>query len=457
MDINPANDNANAEVSMPSSVNCGEKSLSISGPVSWLNEHDFRQALDRARKREKLLLQRILKARDKGKRGWMRYHVNRYLTSHSVKLTVLVDRWHHKKRRKKLNWKLLQSLAQHIDMFEKSDRPVSVLVRPKKSGSDYGRAVLSFDLVERTRQEILRRVMTRALPPLPSNQFSSRRGRTKAVRQVQKYLDEGSVYVVTVDIKSCYPSFDRSKLPELFHPIAEKVIREVLVPELGGRLGLNVESPITVSLSDLNAPLEQLEQNAPPVFVQARRGLMQGAVASSLASDFLLSPIMRELLDAPGAIVNYADNFVLIAKTPNEAKFIFETLQGLMKVHPAGPLSLKIDGYAFEKGQSFEFLGYRFLWGLDGYVLHPTNDNREIFTKEAKRRFQRIALSETAGEAKDRIKRLRNYVRNWTSAFSASDEAKQLQSQWNQRLDNASKSLKKTPGFTKAVDHPAKS
>ncbi len=424
-------------ITAPIPVNGGTSEPGNALPPSEMPIDEFKKRVVRAKRREEHLRKKIDKARKKGKQNWLRLPIHRYLNSHDVKLAVLVDRWNKKRRRKVLNSKLLLTLVQQIDPFNKCGEQVTVNIRPKNSDSeDWGRPILSFRLVESTHQEMLRRVMANGMRKTTNQQYSSRRGRPKAIKEVKKHLADGFVHVIEADIKSCYASYDKSKLPELFQPIPGKVIQEILVPELMGRLVLHKESPLIVSQPMLNAPLDVLWENADPVFVQARLGLMQGSVASPLASDILLTQVMQGMADAPGKVVNYADNFALMAKTQNDVMSMFQTLRSLLKDHPAGPLSLKNEWETSKTNGYFEFLGYDIMIGKFSIYFEPTMDNYQKFHEEVNRQYKRI-LTKTLSKMRrlKRIKRLREYVRSWTDAFIESPEAQKIRERWNDKLD----------------------
>ncbi len=422
-------------------VNGGKAKTVLASVNQTMSEEEFKKLLNRAMRHEQQLRKKIRKARKNGKKGWLRNHVHRYLTSYDAKLTVLVNRIKDMRRGTKLKPNFILSLVDQITLYAGCDEIVKVNVRPKKSGSDYGRPVLSFGHIERTRQEMLRRVMKDAVKEPCKNQFSTRRGVNRAIRLVKKHLVEGFVHVIEADIVSCYANYDKSKLPELFDPIPAKIIQEVLVPNLMGRLELYKESPLWVSQSDLNAPLAILEQKADPVFLKARCGLMQGSAASPLASELLLAEVMRVMTDAPGPVVNYADNFVLMAKTPNDALTMYKALFVLLRKHPAGPLSLKIEWRTFKDNGCFEFLGYIFEVTEKGFSIEPTNDNRQKFHEQVNREYKRILSKDMSPTRRmARIKELRGYVNSWTGAFIEAPEAVKIRKLWFSRLDTAENS-----------------
>jgi hypothetical protein len=299
--------------------------------------------LRRAKRRERNLRQRLRNAKKLGKWKKVRHLLGEYLASYDVRLAVTDDRVKRLKGTKRPALEAYPTLADEANPFIHREDPVGVRLIRKKEGSNDGRPVLSFDLPDQIAQEVLRRAMQAGLPNPSKHQFGGRGGVSGAIRTASEYFSQGYVHVVEADIRKCYANFDRHQIPACLSPIPEKVIREVLVPELQGRLFSSQEGD-WFSYAPLNAPLHELAAARHEECVQARSGLPQGSAASPLASELLLAPVVDELVQTcSGKVVVYADNFLLMAKTHNEAVSMYCTLKFLLEEHPAGPLSLKLE------------------------------------------------------------------------------------------------------------------
>jgi hypothetical protein len=93
----------------------------------------------------------------------------------------------------------------------------------------------------------------------------------------------------------------------------------------------------------------------------AQLGLIEGSKVSSFAAELLLAPICEEMTArGVGQVINYADNFLLMAKSNSELRELRNILRKGLHTHPAGPLQVKdLLGIQFSNGP-FIFLGYKF-------------------------------------------------------------------------------------------------
>jgi len=94
---------------------------------------------------------------------------------------------------------------------------------------------------------------------------------------------------------------------------------------------------------------------------EVRKGLTVGSKASPLLAEYLLRWVIDQLPKDLGVVVNYADNFLCMAKDANDALALDKALRTALKSHPAGPLKPNEPPGAREPGTQFSFLGYTFL------------------------------------------------------------------------------------------------
>ncbi len=90
-------------------------------------------------------------------------------------------------------------------------------------------------------------------------------------------------------------------------------------------------------------------------------GSPQGAVVSPLLANIYLHPLDSLIAESGMRMVRYADDFVILSRSQTEAE---NALQKVREWVQANDLSLHPDkthlGDCRQKGQGFEFLGYRF-------------------------------------------------------------------------------------------------
>jgi RNA-directed DNA polymerase len=169
--------------------------------------------------------------------------------------------------------------------------------------------------------------------------FRPGRGCKDALRRVDELLKAGYVHVVDADLKSYFDTIPKDRLVAR---VGQKVS--------DGRLLALVEAFLDQGV------LDGLEEWTP------EQGTPQGAVCSPLLSNIYLDPL-DHLMEARGfAMVRYADDFVVLCRSPQEAAAALAAVQewtaaaGLL-LHPAKTRLVN----AHETG--FDFLGYHFAAG----------------------------------------------------------------------------------------------
>jgi RNA-directed DNA polymerase len=166
--------------------------------------------------------------------------------------------------------------------------------------------------------------------------FRHGRGCHHALERIEKLLGEGCVYVVDADLKSY---FDTIPKPRLMARIREKVSdRRVL------RL---------VEMFLEQGVLDGLKEWTPEA------GTPQGAVLSPLLANIYLNPLDHLAADAGLSMVRYADDFVILCKTREEAEAALTLVQGWVQENglTLHPTKTKI---ADARTEGFDFLGYHF-------------------------------------------------------------------------------------------------
>ena len=159
-----------------------------------------------------------------------------------------------------------------------------------------------------------------------------------ALRRVDYLLKEGYTWVVDADLKSYFDSIPHEQLLER---VREKIS--------DGRVLSLVESFLN---QDIMEGLDRWNPNA---------GTPQGAVLSPLLANLYLHPFDAKMTESGYEVVRYADDFVICCQSRVEAEAILTEVQ---QWTAANGLTLHPDkthiGNCLEKGQGFEFLGYRF-------------------------------------------------------------------------------------------------
>jgi len=167
--------------------------------------------------------------------------------------------------------------------------------------------------------------------------FRPSRGCKNALRRVDQLLKIGYVYVVDADLKSYFDTIPHDRLmTRLKERIAD------------GRVLSLIESFLKANI------MEGLSQWTPEA------GAPQGAVLSPLLSNVYLNPLDHLMAQVGFEMVRYADDFVILCRTREDAQRALElvqqwTAENGLTLHPTKTkiVDVRTDG--------FEFLGYRFV------------------------------------------------------------------------------------------------
>jgi len=166
--------------------------------------------------------------------------------------------------------------------------------------------------------------------------FRPKRGCKDALREVDGLLRKGREWIVDADLKSYFDTIDHGKLMSLVRAkVADGLVLDLL------------ESYLKQGL------INELKQWEP-----TEKGTPQGAVISPLLANLYLNELDHLLRDRGHEMIRYADDFVILSRTREEAEDALELTRqwtegrGLV-LHPE-----KTRLVTHREG--FEFLGYRF-------------------------------------------------------------------------------------------------
>jgi RNA-directed DNA polymerase len=166
--------------------------------------------------------------------------------------------------------------------------------------------------------------------------FRPQRGCKDALRQVDELLKDGYCYIVDADLKSYFDTIPHDRLMAL---VGQKVS--------DGRILTLIEAFLKQGI------LDNLREWTPET------GSPQGAVVSPLLSNIYLDPLDHKMAQAGFQMVRYADDFVILCRSPEKAARALAAVQEWtaeagLKLHPTKTRIVNATT------DSFEFLGYRF-------------------------------------------------------------------------------------------------
>lgn len=193
------------------------------------------------------------------------------------------------------------------------------------------------------RDRVVQTALVHVIEPILDREFHDqsygfRHGRSchQALRRVEELLEAGHVYVVDADLKSYFDTIPKDRLLDM-------VKQKISDSRLLGLIKLYLEQGI----------LEELRTWTPEA------GVPQGAVLSPVLSNLYLNPLDHRMAELGYAMVRYADDFVVLCRTAEEAQAALTEIQGWvveagLTLHPTK--TQIVDA----RETSFAFLGYAF-------------------------------------------------------------------------------------------------
>jgi RNA-directed DNA polymerase len=168
--------------------------------------------------------------------------------------------------------------------------------------------------------------------------FRPGRGCKDALREVEDLLRAGHVHVVDADLRSFFDTIPHDRL---MARVAQKISDGRILTLIEGFLRQEV--------------MKEMERWRPTA------GTPQGAVISPLLANIYLHPLDLLMEESGCRMVRYADDFVILCRTAQEAEAALRRVEAWvadngLTLHPD---KTRI-GDCRERGQGFDFLGYRF-------------------------------------------------------------------------------------------------
>ena len=243
---------------------------------------------------------------------------------------------------KQFGWRAesyLAELEQALKAEECQPEPIKRVEIPKAGGKmrPLGIPAVKDRIVQTALKLVIEPIFEREFEE-SSYGFRPQRSAKDALREVDELIRQGYSHVVDADLESF---FDTIPHAALIRQIEER-ISDGRVLEL---IGLFLSQDI----------IHGMKRWTPT------GGTPQGAVISSLLANIYLHPLDRQMKQQGYRMVRYADDFVVLCRTAQQAQAVLEEVKSWVEQNG---LRLNADkthvGDCRQAGQGFEFLGYRF-------------------------------------------------------------------------------------------------
>ena len=250
-------------------------------------------------------------------------------------------------------------------------------------------------VVDRLVQQAITQELTQLFEPqFSENSYGFRPGRSQhdALRACKKNVDEGYVYVVSVDLEKFFDTVNHSKLIE----VLSRTIKD-------GRV-------VSLIHKYLNAGVLQ---NG--FFEKTEEGVPQGGPLSPLCGNVMLNELDKELEHRGHRFVRYADDVLIFCKSRRSAERTLENIIPFIE----GELFLKVNQAktTVTHVSKTKYLGYAFYRnrGKCRFRVHPKS------AKKMKGRIREITQKNKGWSNDYRRQKLAEYVRGWINYYKLAD------------------------------------
>ena len=301
-----------------------------------------------------------------------------------------------------------KTLIQEIRDGKYKPNPVRRVEIPKETKGEYRKLGVP-TVVDR----VIQQAITQELTPIYEEHFSDdsfgfrpNRGTHDALRQCQKNVNDGYVYVVDMDLKKFFDTVSQSKLIE----VLSRTIKD-------GRV-------ISLIHKYLNAGVI-----ANGLFERTEIGMPQGGPLSPLLSNIMLNELDKELERRGHRFVRYADDCMIFCKSRKSA---VRTLKNIIPFIE-GKLFLKVNRKKTEVAHisKVKYLGYTFYRykGECRFRVHPKS------VTKMRNKIRELTDRNNGMSNAEREEKYQQFVRGWVNYFKLADMKNLLKStdEWARR------------------------
>ena len=246
---------------------------------------------------------------------------------------------------------------------------------------------------------VIQQAIAQELTPLFEPQFSENsygfrpgRGQHDALKACKRNVEEGYVYVVSIDLEKFFDTVNHSKLIE----ILSRTIKDRRV--------------ISLIHKYLNAGVAQNGY-----FEKTEEGVPQGGPLSPLCGNVMLNELDRELERRGHRFVRFADDAIIFCKSRKSAERTMENIIPFIE----DKLFLKVNRAKTKISHvsKIKYLGYAFYRnkGKCRFRVHPKS------VQKMKDQIRELTRRNNGWSNEYRRQRLAEYVRGWINYYSMAD------------------------------------
>lgn len=227
--------------------------------------------------------------------------------------------------------------------------------------------------------------------------FRPKRSAHMALKQAEKYINEGYRYVVDMDLEKF---FDTVNHDILMHLISEKIEDKRVLKLIRKYLNSGIM---------LNGIMIKSEEGAP-----------QGGPLSPLLSNILLDELDKELEKRGHKFCRYADDCNIYIKSKRAGKRVLESITKFLEQKLK--LKVNLEKSAVSNPSKRKFLGYSFYYVKGGMKLRVHNKSYE----RLKAKIRKITNRNISMNFNYRIKKLNEILIGWVNYFKLANMKSKL-------------------------------
>ena len=261
---------------------------------------------------------------------------------------------------------------------------------------------------------IIQQAIAQQLVPIYEPLFSDlsygyrpKRSAQQAIQKVKEYAEQGYTQAVLVDLSKYFDTLNHELLMNLLRKnIYDKQVIELIKRYLKAGVMEN------------------------GLRVKTREGSPQGGPLSPLLANIYLNDYDQEMAKRGVPVIRYADDIVVLAKSPRAAQRLLETtqryLEGKLKLRMNADKSKVVSVYSI---RNFKFLGFALGRGKNGVYIRAHAKS----LKKAKAKLKELTSRSQGRNVRQVMENVKVYIRGWLGHFWIANMKNTMQ-RWDEWL-----------------------
>ena len=285
-----------------------------------------------------------------------------------------------------------EELLEQIRQGKYKPQPVRRKEIPKPDGGVRKLGIPA--VVDRIIQQATAQQLTPIFEPLfydGSYGYRPNRSAQMAIQRVKEYAEQGYTQAVLVDLSKYFDTLN--------HDLLMNMVRE------------EVHDKRVIELIKRFLKSGVMENG---LLVKMREGSPQGGPLSPLLANIYLNKFDHEMESRGVPVVRYADDIVVLAKSPRAAQRLLESsrkyLEGKLKLKMNMDKSRVVSVFA---KRNFKFLGFALGKGKDGVFIRAHAKS----LKKAKRKLKELTSRSQGRNVRAVMNKVKVFIRGWLGYF----------------------------------------